>query len=163
MTNAQTICRFPGCEKAAKARGLCETHLSRATRGAGAFRKEAEKYLLPSTRGPRAKSPGQRATPAKRTPEASADAAAGKPSKRKSPHAQMDERVVDARIATATELASWMGLKRYPLPIGFLLVDEKSDRRVILDKNGELREATLTIGNVLHGGAAEMEPAVLDT
>lgn len=174
------------CANLIKSRGLCDTHLYQALRGKDPVKKQwAEKFLkeakLKTAPRPRngapvsladveasvkQSAPKKRAArfhdvdqPGGKTAAAQAKATQAKQVKGRLRAAKQEVRdmIVDARISTATELASWMGLARVPALGGFLLIDEQNDRKLLVDKDGDLREVSLTIGNALQGEAAEPE------
>lgn len=183
MIEAEKQCTKPGCEKLIKSRGLCDTHLYQATRGKNeSLKKELAPYLLPSRSRGKANGPvtpadmdnaadrlvrgganprTRQAPPASKRAEEAKKARATQArqvkGRRRAAKQEVRDVLTDARISTATELAAWLGLTRLPALGGFLLVDEQNDRRVLVDKNGELREVTLTLGSVLRGGAVEQD------
>ena len=144
-------CRVPGCVKQPVSRGLCGMHVYRATKGKpGPERDEAIKYALPPTRGPdRVVGTGEDRggmALAGGTAELKKQVAKARRKNRQA-DAETDP-LADAAIAAVTGFATVMGIRRVKHAQGFLFVGD-DDTTIVLTKEGELREATLTVGNVL--------------
>ena len=136
-------CNVPGCDKDAHSRGICKTHLGNIryhlkTSG----KSELEKYLDPSKRVKKERKEKHIA------PEKAETALAeSRPSKR------IDE-VHDLRIAAKVDVLLALGYKMVRSEIGMQFrfpSDMLLREHLLLDKDGDLREFQVSIGDVIKG------------